>query len=843
MGLREYRRKRDFKKTPEPAGQVAAEPRAQRRAFVVQKHAASRLHYDFRLELEGVLKSWAIPKGPSLDPADKRLAMHVEDHPLEYGDFEGIIPKGQYGGGTVLLWDRGTWEPVGDPHKSYRAGSLKFRLHGEKLRGGFALVKIGGRRQSRDEGRSWLLIKERDAEAESSRSTPIVEGQPTSVASGRSIEQIAAAEDRVWNSNRDGHDATAPPIEVPGARRAALPKFVQPELATLVERPPEGDRWLHELKHDGYRMLARLEQRRAQLLSRNARDWTQSFPDVAAAVARLPAEQAILDGEVTVLLPDGTSSFQALQNFMSGTAGGRLAYMIFDLLYLDGRDLTGARLEDRKAALARLLASANDKAAVLRYSDHVVGSGAEFLAQACRLGLEGIVSKRRDAPYRGTRGTDWLKIKCLGQQEIVIGGYTEPEGSRVGIGALLGGVYEDGRLVYIGKIGTGFDTRTLRDLKARLTRLEQKTNPFAARPPGSARAHWVKPELVAQVKFSEWTSDGKLRQPTFQGLRSDKPATAVVRERPSKAENDPKRPAPPPAAPGEPTVAGVRLTHADRVLYPRLGTTKLDLARFYESIAEWILPHLEGRPTTLVRCPEGVDKACFYQKHTGYWAPESLRRVKIQEKRKVGEYLIVDSLASLIGLVQIGILEIHTWNSVVDRLEQPDRVVFDLDPGPGVKWAEVIECARLIRDGLEALRLASFVKTTGGKGLHVVAPIAPGPSWDETAKFSRVVAESTARAHPRRYVARMAKSERRGKIFIDYLRNVRGATSVAAYSTRAKPEATVSVPLAWDELSPRITSDHFTIANLRNRLDGLKADPWAAYWKTRQKLPEGGGRA
>jgi bifunctional non-homologous end joining protein LigD len=843
MGLREYRRKRDFKKTPEPAGQVAAEPRPQRRAFVVQKHAASRLHYDFRLELEGVLKSWAIPKGPSLDPADKRLAMHVEDHPLEYGDFEGIIPKGQYGGGTVLLWDRGTWEPVGDPHKSYRAGSLKFRLHGEKLRGGFALVKIGGRRQSRDEGRSWLLIKERDAEAESSRSTPIVEGQPTSVASGRSIEQIAAAEDRVWNSNRDGHDATAPPIEVPGARRAALPKFVQPELATLVERPPEGDRWLHELKHDGYRMLARLDHRRAQLLSRNARDWTQSFPDVAAAVARLPAEQAILDGEVTVLLPDGTSSFQALQNFMSGTAGGRLTYMIFDLLYLDGRDLTGARLEDRKAALARLLASANDKAAMLRYSDHVVGSGAEFLAQASRLGLEGIVSKRRDAPYRGTRGTDWLKIKCLAQQEIVIGGYTEPEGSRVGIGALLGGVYEDARLVYIGKIGTGFDTRTLRHLKARLTRLEQKTHPFAARPPGSARAHWVKPELVAQVKFSEWTSDGKLRQPTFQGLRSDKPATAVVRERPSKAENDPKQPAPPPAASGEPTVAGVRLTHADRVLYPRLGTTKLDLARFYESIAEWILPHLEGRPTTLVRCPEGVAKACFYQKHTGYWAPESLRRVKIQEKRKVGEYLIVDSLASLLGLVQIGILEIHTWNSVVDRLEQPDRVVFDLDPGPGVKWAEVIECARLIRDRLEALRLASFVKTTGGKGLHVVAPIAPGPSWDETAEFSRVVAESTVRAHPRRYVARMAKSERRGKIFIDYLRNVRGATSVAAYSTRAKPEATVSVPLAWDELSPRITSDHFTIANLRNRLDGLKADPWAAYWKTRQKLPEGGGRA
>ena len=859
MGLREYHRKRDFKRTPEPAGQVAAEPRAQARVFVVQKHAASRLHYDFRLELEGVLKSWAIPKGPSLDPADKRLAMHVEDHPLEYGDFEGIIPKGQYGGGTVLLWDRGTWEPVGDPHKSYRAGSLKFRLHGQKLRGGFALVKLGGRRQGRHEDRSWLLIKERDAEAAPGGSAPIVETQPSSVASGRSIEQIATAEDRVWHSNRDGGEATASPIEVPGARRAALPKFVQPQLATLVERPPEGDRWLHELKHDGYRMLARLDHRRAQLLSRNARDWTESFPDVAAAVARLPAEQAMLDGEVTVLLPDGTSSFQALQNFMSCTGGGRLAYMIFDLMHLDGRDLTGARLEDRKAALARLLASASDKAAVLRYSDHVVGSGAEFLEQACRLGLEGIVSKRRDAPYRGARGADWLKIKCLAQQEIVIGGYTEPEGSRVGLGALLGGVYEDGRLVYVGKIGTGFDTRTLRDLKARLTRLEQKASPFDARPPGAARAHWVKPELVAQVKFSEWTSDGKLRQPAFQGLRVDKPAanvvrerpaevvrerpSKIVRERPSTVERDPKPAAPSAAPPGEPTVAGVRLTHADRILYPRLGTTKLDLARFYESIAEWILPHLEDRPTTLVRCPEGVDKACFYQKHTGYWAPESLRRVKIQEKRKVGEYLIVDSLASLVGLVQIGILEIHTWNSVVARLEQPDRVVFDLDPGPGVEWAEVIECARLIRDGLETLRLASFVKTTGGKGLHVVAPILPGPSWDDTAEFSRVVAESTARAHPRRYVARMAKSERRGKIFIDYLRNVRGATSVAAYSTRAKPEATVSVPLAWDELSPRITSDHFTIENLRSRLDGLKADPWAAYWKTRQRLPEGGKRA
>ena len=852
MGLREYRRKRDFKKTPEPAGQVAEAPREHERSYLIQKHAASRLHYDFRLELEGVLKSWAVPKGPSLDPADKRLAMHVEDHPLEYGEFEGIIPKGQYGGGTVLLWDRGTWEPVGDPHKSYRAGSLKFTLKGKKLRGGWALVKIGGRRKDGDD-RSWLLIKERDRQARPGQADSIVASEPKSVVTGRTIEEIAAAGDRVWHSNPDGGDSASPdPAEVPGARRAAMPKFVQPQLATLVERPPDGNGWLHELKHDGYRILARVEHRRAKLFSRNAHDWTEKFPAVAEAVGRLPVEEAILDGEVTVLLPDGTSSFQALQNFGSSTTRGQLAYMIFDLLYLDGRDLTGARLDDRKAALARVLASGSDRAAVLRYSDHVVGAGADFFARACKLGLEGIVSKKRDAPYRGTRGADWLKVKCLKQQEIVIGGYTEPEGSRIGIGALLGGVYESGRLVYVGKIGTGFDNRTLRDLQQRLSRLEQKTSPFASRPAGAARAHWVKPELVGQVSFSEWTSDGKLRHPAFQGLREDKPADSVVRERPAAADDEvketstqtPKRAAraPRPTSSGkttaEATVAGVRLTHADRILFPPHGTTKLDLARFYESIAKWILPHLEDRPTALVRCPEGAHKTCFYQKHVGYWAPESLRRVKIQEKRKVGEYLVVDSLASLIGLVQIGILEIHTWNSVVKHLEQPDRVVFDLDPGPGVEWAQVIECARLIRDSLRSLELESFVKTTGGKGLHVVAPLVPGPNWDETSAFARAVAETVAGADPRRYITSMAKAERKGKIFIDYLRNIRGATSVAAYSTRATPDATMSVPLTWDELSTRITSDHFTIANVPSRLAGLTADPWAAYWRSRQTLPK-----
>jgi bifunctional non-homologous end joining protein LigD len=503
--------------------------------------------------------------------------------------------------------------------------------------------------------------------------------------------------------------------------------------------------------------------------------------------------------------------------------------------------------------LERLLASGNGKPGPVRYSDHVAGDGPDFFTHACRLGLEGVVAKRRDAPYRGTRGADWLKIKCAKQQEVVIGGYTDPEGSRIGIGALLVGVYEDGRLVYAGKVGTGFDQKTLRTLKKRLAPLEQKACPFATKPTGVGRPHWVKPELVAEVRFTEWTADRKMRHPSFQGLREDKPTTSVVRELPARTAEVVEMPASstgaaeglgrhsPAAAsakgPGEAVVAGVRLTHADRVLYPAQRTTKRDLALFYESIADWILPHLEDRPTALVRCPEGVAKECFYQKHGGTWAPESLRRVKIREKTKAGEYLVVDSLPALIGLVQLGILEIHTWNSVVEHLERPDRVVFDLDPGPGVPWARVIEGARLIRDTLLALELENFVKTTGGKGLHVVVPLSSGPTWDESAAFARKLAESIARDDPRGYVSHMAKSARQGKIFIDYLRNVRGATSVAAYSTRAKPQAPVSVPLGWDELTPAITSDHYTIVNLPRRLAGLKTDPWAKYSKTRQKLP------
>jgi bifunctional non-homologous end joining protein LigD len=858
MGLREYKRKRDFSVTPEPAGEEKA---ADGRSFCVQKHAATRLHYDFRLEMEGVLKSWAVPKGPCLDPGVKRLAMMTEDHPVEYGAFEGIIPKGEYGGGTVLLWDRGTWEPLEDPHRGLREGKLKFKLSGDKLKGAWMLVRTHGR-GPRDDGRSWLLFKERDDEARPLAKYDLAEARAESVASGRSLEEIAADRDRVWHSNRaeDAEEkktsrraarparavtgARAKPESIPGARRGALPKTVEPQLATLVGEPPEGDAWLHEMKLDGYRIVARIEDGAVRLLSRNNKDWTARFPAVARAFERLRVKTALIDGEAAVVLPDGTTSFQALQNILSeaGTGEGALAYFAFDLLHLDGYDLTRATLEARKAALEPLLPRPDG---VLRYSQHVTGSGRAFFDEACQHKLEGILSKQRDAPYQPGRGRSWVKVKCLQEQELVIGGFTDPDGGRPGLGALLLGVHDErGRLVDVGRVGTGFTESMLQDLRRRLRPLERKASPFANKVTGRAmgRVHWVEPRLVAQVAFSEWTSDGKLRHPSFKGLREDKAAQEVVRERPAAATAEPAKPAPKPApmrarAARSNAVADVPLTHADRVLYPDPGLTKLDLARFYESIADWILPHLQGRPTTLVRCPEGLGKACFYQKHVGGWSHEALRRVKIRERTKVSEYLIVDDLTGLIGLVQMGILEIHTWNARFDDLERPDRVVFDLDPDPSVPWKRVIETAREVRQRLTGYGLASFVKTTGGKGLHVVAPLVPDADWEACAAFSGRVAAEMVRDQPNAFTDNMSKAKRTNKIYIDYLRNRRGATSIAAYSTRARPGAPVSTPLTWDELTPRIRSEQYTVATLPRRLARLKEDPWKAYWTTRQRLP------
>ncbi len=846
---------------------------------MIQKHAASRLHYDFRLEMEGVLKSWAVPKGPSLDPADKRLAMMTEDHPIDYGDFEGIIPEGQYGGGTVLLWDRGTWEPLEDAHQGLRKGALKFRLDGEKLEGKWTLVRIKGR-DPREEGRTWLLIKERDDRVRSSKVYSITEDRPQSVATGRTLEEIAADRDRVWNSNRGmaaeararspraarvartTMKTTAAAAAVPGTRKAPLPAKIAAQLATLVDEPPKGAEWLHEMKFDGYRILARLQDGRARLLSRNGKDWTAHFPTVAAAVEELPAKAAILDGEVAVVLPSGMTSFQALQNALTGPdhGPGQLAYFLFDLIHLEGLSLVGAPLEARKTMLRDMLGTPRT-GSPLRYSDHVAGSGAEFFMQACALGVEGIVSKRRDARYEPGRSRSWLKVKCLHRQEFVIGGYTDPEGSRVGLGALLLGVYDaGGDLEFAGKVGTGFTSKVLDDLRKKLTSRAQPTSPFKqARTAGITRAHWVRPELVAEVAFTEWTSDGRLRHPSFQGLREDKNPKDVTHERPRPVKDvadAPEVAAPPakrpararsregqelsakrgPKAGGEEVVAGVRLTHADRVLYPPQGITKRDLARLFETIADWILPHVKGRPLTLVRCPEGAEKGCFYMKHSGVWAPEALRRVKIQEKTKIGEYLVVDDLQGLVSLVQMGILEIHTWNALADDIERPDRVVFDLDPDPSVGWDRVTVAALALRERLHALSLECFVKTTGGKGLHVVVPLRPASTWDESFSFSRALSEEMEREKPQAYTTSMPKAQRRGRILIDYLRNNRGNTSVAAYSTRARPGAPVSAPITWEELQRGIKPDQFHVGNIRARLESLKADPWKGYGTVRQRI-------
>ena len=858
--LAAYWTKRDFARTPEPRGD--GHPGRGGSTFVVQKHAASRLHYDFRLEIGGVLVSWAVPKGPSFDPRDKRLAMRTEDHPLEYGAFEGVIPKGEYGGGTVLLWDRGTWTPAGEPAAGLRDGQLKFALHGEKLRGGWTLVRLRGRHPRDADGRSWLLIKERDEFARPASELDITEARPESVVSGRDLAHVAQAHDRTWHSKeaaktgRGGRspkpaaERDKPPggrAPIPGARPGQLPDFVSPQLATLVAAPPAGDDWLHEMKFDGYRILCRIERGRATLWSRNARDWTARFPSIAAAAGRLPARQALLDGEIAMLLPNGTTSFQALQNALATDPRGQLVYFVFDLLYLDGQDLTGATLEVRKRALETLVPAGRDEA--IRYSTHVAGQGDEFFRQACRLSLEGVVSKRRDGVYEPGRGRGWLKVKCIQTQEFVVGGFTEPKGARTGLGALLLGVNtESGALAYAGKVGTGFTESVAKRLRERLERLRIAKSPFERRPPGAPEAHWVKPELVAEVAFTEWTEDGRLRHPSFKGIREDKAASDVVRERPAKAAVPrPKsraRKSSPPSDPvgavarGDgPTVAGVRISHPDRVVYPEDGVTKVGLARYYAAIAEHILPHLRSRPAALLRCPEGLGQECFYQKHPGPWTPASLRRIRIREKNKTDEHLVIEDVAGLVGLVQVGVLEIHTWNAQADRLEAPDRVVFDLDPGPDVPWRAVLMAARLVRSTLEARGLESFVKTTGGKGLHVVTPIEAGAGWPACVAFARRVVDSLVTQTPGAFVATMAKSARKGKIFVDYFRNQRGATSIAAYSTRARPGAPVSTPVTWDELDAITSGSHFTLATVERRLAKLTDDPWAGYATLKQSLP------
>jgi len=820
QGLGRYKEKRDFQRTPEPAGRVHA---GEGYSFVIQKHHATHLHYDFRLELGGVLKSWAVPKGPSLDPSVKRFAAHVEDHPIEYGGFEGVIPQGQYGGGTVIVWDRGTWVPVGDPEAGYRKGHLKFRLEGEKLRGGWTLIRMRAR-GNEPEDKNWLLIKEKDEYAASGE---ITQEKPGSVLSG-------GGPPRVWESNRptDPPSRRAKEPRRPKAKgsRDPMPELLEPELTTLVARPPEGDEWIHEIKFDGYRVVCRIEGPEVHLTTRHGKDWTESFPTLVRAARQLQVKEALIDGELVILDPSGVSSFQALQNALGKGREKDILYYAFDLVYLDGRDLSDLPLLERKKELARILAKAP---AMLRLSEHVEGSGLPFFQKSCELSLEGVVSKRKDSPYRSGRAGDWLKAKCLGRQEFVIAGYTDPEGSRSGFGALVLGVHEkDGRLRYAGRVGTGFSEETLIELGRRLEAGKRSASPFDQALVGrSAKGvHWVEPNIVAEVAFSGWTKDGVLRHPSFQGLREDKVDAEVVQERPE---------APAPAAPRQ-DLAGVTITHPERLLYPEEGITKQDLADYYSSISDWILPHLVGRPLSIVRCPQGQGKPCFYQKHANEGTPEVLRRVRIPEGagtvKGMGTYLTIDGLPGLLALVQMAALELHPWGSRVDSLERPDRMTIDLDPGPGVPWDRMIETALALRSKLGDHGLQSFVKTTGGKGLHVVVPLEPRQSWNEIKEFSRELSEEFVRAAPQWFVSTMTKSKREGKIFLDFFRNSRGATAVAPYSTRARAGAPVSTPLSWDELSTVKGGDAFRVKDVPGRVRDLRVDPWKGFFDLRQSL-------
>ncbi len=853
--LEEYRKKRMLDKTPEPAPEVASSAAGD--LFVIQKHAARQLHYDLRLELNGVMVSWAVPKGPSLDPAAKHLAVHVEDHPLDYNDFEGVIPKGQYGGGTVMVWDRGRWSYIGDrdAETGYRDGALKFRLEGEKLRGAWMLVRLKPRPDETDGKENWLLFKERDDEARSGEDADVTARLPDSVKTGRSLEQIAADADHVWHSDGDdrGEQSRLDPAAIEGARKGTLPDRLTPELATLVVEPPRGEEWLHEIKLDGYRVMCRLDNGAARLYTRRGADWTEHFPTLLDPLTQVPAHEALLDGEVVYVKDDGRTSFLELASALqSGTdPEGRVVYYVFDLLYLDGYDLTRAPLLARKQALQRLLAGQSPGARI-RYVEHLQGRGEEFFRKTCEFALEGAIAKRASSPYRPGRGRDWLKVKCMERQEFVVGGFTDRAETGGGVGALLLGFHEEpgGPLYFAGRVGTGWDETTMRDLRARLERLG-RDEPALVDPPTGREArgvHWVAPELVVEIEYLSWNGRGMFRHPSFEGLRLDKPAGDVVAER-AAAPTAAERPfAPPPAARPAPArssprkdeegviVGEIAISHPGRVVYPDIGLTKLDVARYYDDLADRYMPYVAGRPLTLVRCPTGYTGECFFQKHATGSLPETIRRVAIKEDGRSGVYVAVDSPAGILALVQMGALEFHVWGSHVATLERPDQMVFDLDPADGLPFPRVVEGARILRDLLEGLGLRSFVKTSGGKGLHVVVPLEPTRGWDEVKDFSHALADAMVAADPTRFIATMSLKKRPGKTFIDYLRNGRGATFVIPYGTRRRPGAPVSAPLHWDELSARTRGDQYTVGNLRRRIARLKEDPWEGYRETRQQL-------
>jgi bifunctional non-homologous end joining protein LigD len=871
--LSPYQAKRDFNKTAEPSGENAVAPSEVRR-FVIQKHAATRLHYDFRLELDGVLKSWAVTKGPSIDPHDKRLAVEVEDHPLDYGDFEGTIPKGQYGGGSVQLWDRGYWMPqASDPAAAIEKGELKFAVEGERLHGGFVLVRIKNRKPG-DKKNNWLLIKHRDQFARDNDAGALL-AEDRSVASGRPMAEIAAGvgdgpkpfilaarheapPNATWNSNKGGAaelrasaaasekiaPATVNSKVVSGKRKPhasdSMPEFIAPELCKLTDRPPSGAGWVHEVKFDGYRIQARIENGVPVLRTRKGLDWTRKFGAIVRATASLP--DGIYDGEVVALDSKGAPDFGALQVALAENKTDDLLFFVFDLMFFAGKDLQSLPLRERKATLQRIVEALDDDSAI-RYVEHLDAPGESVLETARQMSLEGIVSKQLGDGYRpGQR--DWTKTKCRAGQEVVLGGWTS-EGRR--FRSLLAGIYRDKHLVYIGRIGTGFGADVVKQILPRLKRLTVDENPFEGpnAPRDRAEIHWLKPELVAQIEFAGWTTDGMVRAGAFKGLREDKPAREVIAERPANIEVlEMAGPAPKKTSPdrfvstngktaSNATVMGIAISHPDKAMWPGAGdgkpVTKLGLALYYEAVGDWMIEHIKGRPCSIVRAPEGIDGQHFFQRHGMQGMSKLLKVVKVSGDHE--PYLQIDTVEGLIAVAQVAALELHPWNCEPDAPEIPGRLIFDLDPAPDLDFGAVVEAARELRDRLDAIGLVSFCKTTGGKGLHVVTPIAHPKKgsldWPIAKAFSHEVVSQMAADSPNRYLTTMAKKDRTGKIFLDYLRNDRLSTAVAVLSTRARPGAPVSMPLDWAQVKAGLDPLRFTIRTTPALLAKSKA--WKDY--------------
>jgi bifunctional non-homologous end joining protein LigD len=834
--LKTYRQKRNFDITPEPAAGGVADEHA--RAFVIQKHWATRLHYDLRLELEGAMKSWAVPKGPSFDPADKRMAMHVEDHPISYNTFEGTIPPGQYGAGKVIIWDKGIWIALEDPYKGYRDGKLKFELRGHKLRGQWTLVRMKSRDGEKQE--PWLLIKERDSHARAASEYSVVDAMPDSV------KQLADRPPAVVPASGAPSRQAAASGPPAGARKAALPEKLLPQLATLVDKPPkDAENWIYEIKFDGYRMLTRVGDGDVRLFTRNGNDWTPKLAHLVRALKSLDWPDGWYDGEIIMPGERVPADFQALQGAFDSARTADIVYYLFDIPYCAGYDLREVPLLERRAVLQRVIEhKPHDK---VRFSAVFDADPQDVLASACRLGLEGVIGKRKNSAYVLRRSSDWVKLKCGQRQEFVIGGYTDPRGARTGIGSLLLGVHDKaGKLTYAGNVGTGFNEQVLRDLREKLEALETGKSPFAAGAEIPHKAHWVKPELVCEVAFGDWTRDSRIRHSVFHGLRTDKTAQEITREearhaapldRPARRTGTLKAPEDrqPAAVPADLLPASFKVSNPGRVIDASTGMTKIELVRYYALVAPLMMEHLKGRPVALVRAPQGIDGELFFQKHAERYRMPGIEQLDRSFFPGHPPMLEIAVPQGLLSAAQMNVVEFHTWNAVKSAIGKPDRMTFDLDPGDGVQWRQMQEAAQLVHGFLDDLGLPAFLKTSGGKGLHVVVPIRRQLDWDTVKDFSQAIVQHLARAIPQRFVAKSGAANRVGKIFIDYLRNGFGATTVAAWSARSRPGLGISVPVRWNELDGLRSGAHWTVRTVHTRLDEGNV-PWKDYEASRSGL-------